>query len=45
MLEPPPKNPGCPIFGVGMPHAQSVGDALTIDNLCDSQWLIGSNES
>ena len=28
MLVPPPKNPRCPIFGVGMPHAQSGGDAL-----------------
>jgi hypothetical protein len=28
MPVPPPKNPGCPKFGVGMPHAQSGGDAL-----------------
>ena len=27
----PPKNPGCLIFGVGMPHAQSGGDALNKD--------------
>ena len=25
---PPPKNPGCPNFGVGMHHARSGGDAL-----------------
>ena len=24
----PPKNPGCPNFGVGMPHARFGGDAL-----------------
>ena len=30
MPVPPPKNPGCPIFGVGMPHARFGGDALTI---------------
>ena len=24
----PPKNPGCPIFDVGMPHAWTGGDAL-----------------
>ena len=29
MLVPPPKNPGWPSFGVGMPHAWSGGDALT----------------
>ena len=29
MPVPPPKNPGCPIFGVGMPHTRSGGDALT----------------
>jgi hypothetical protein len=29
MPVPPPKNPGCPNFSVGMPHAQSGGDALT----------------
>ena len=28
MPVPPPKNPGCPIFGIGMPHARFVGDAL-----------------
>ena len=26
----PPKNPGCPIFDVGMPHARSGGDALSV---------------
>jgi hypothetical protein len=29
MPVPPPKNPGCPNFGVGMPHARSGGDALS----------------
>ena len=29
MQVPPPKNPGCPNFGVGMPHARSGGDALS----------------
>jgi hypothetical protein len=29
---PPPKNPGCPNFGVGMPHARSGGDALMMYN-------------
>ena len=29
MPVPPPKNPGCPNFGVGMPHAWSGGDALS----------------
>ena len=29
MPVPPPKNPGRPNFGVGMPHARSGGDALT----------------
>ena len=29
MPAPPPKNSGCLIFGVGMPHAQSGGDALS----------------
>ena len=28
MPVPPPKNRGCPILGIGMPHAQSGGDAL-----------------
>jgi hypothetical protein len=28
MPVPPPKNPGCPNFGVGMSHARSGGDAL-----------------
>ena len=28
MPVPPPKNPGCPIFGVGMPHGEAAGDAL-----------------
>jgi hypothetical protein len=28
MPEPPPKNPECPIFDVGMPHARSSGDTL-----------------
>ena len=28
MPVPPPKNPGYPIFGVGMPHTRSSGDAL-----------------
>jgi hypothetical protein len=31
MPVPPPKNPGCPNFGVGMPHARSGGDALRRD--------------
>ena len=26
---PPPKNPRCPNFGVGMPHARFGGDALS----------------
>ena len=30
MLVLAPKNPGCPIFGVGMPHAMSGGDALNL---------------
>jgi hypothetical protein len=30
MSVPPPKNPGCPNFGVGMPHALSGGDTLSI---------------
>ena len=30
MSVPPPKNLGCPIFGVGMPHARSGGDAQTV---------------
>ena len=37
MPVPPPKNPGCPIFGVGMPHGEAAGDALTRtkwDNQC-----------
>ena len=29
MPVPPPKSPGCPIFGIGMPHAWSGGDALS----------------
>jgi hypothetical protein len=33
MPVPPPKNPGCPNFDVGMPHARSGGDALrTLEN-------------
>ena len=28
MPVPPPKNPGCPIFGVGMPYGEAAGDAL-----------------
>ena len=30
MLVTPSKNPGCPIFGIGMPHARSGGDALSL---------------
>ena len=30
MPVPPPKNPGLPNFGVGMPHARSGGDALNL---------------
>ena len=30
MPVPPPKNPGCPIFGVGMPHGEAAGDALRV---------------
>ena len=25
MPVPPPKNPGCPIFGIGMPHGEAAG--------------------
>ena len=28
MPVPPPKNPGYPIFDIGMPHTRSGGDAL-----------------
>ena len=45
MPVPPPKNPGCLIFGVKMPHARSGGDVLTCDNLCDSQLLTESDKS
>ena len=31
MPTPPPTNPGCPIFDIGMPHAQSGGDALSME--------------
>ena len=38
MPVPPPKNLGCPNFGVGMPHARSGGDTLTmILNTCRSK--------
>ena len=33
-----PKNPGCPIFGVGMPHAWSSGDALTSLACIENDW-------
>ena len=39
MPVPPPKNPGCPIFGVGMPHGEAAGDALTLINRCQSEGL------
>ena len=35
----PPKNPGCLIFGVGMPHARFGGDTLTKCMFVD--FLIG----
>ena len=40
MPVPPPKNPECPNFGVGMPHARSGGDALSIRDP-DVRWNMG----
>jgi hypothetical protein len=38
MPVPPPKNPGCLDFGVGMPHARSGGDALRECLLGPNYW-------
>jgi hypothetical protein len=39
MPVPPPKNPGCPNFGVGMPHARSGGDALRIQHNLFNEYI------